>query len=45
MHEADEIYRYIEQYIAINGDYPTYEITKVNSQIDTIEPIMIQIAK
>lgn len=43
LHEVDEIWRYIEQYYQINGSYPTYEITKVNSVIDRIDPILIEI--
>lgn len=43
MHEANEIYEFIEQYKAINGDYPTYKIEKVNSRIDSIEPTLIEL--
>lgn len=43
MHEASEIYEFIEQYKAVNGDYPTYEIQKVNSRIDSIEPTLIEL--
>ena len=42
MHDPNEIYEYIEHYGDIVGDYPAYEITKINSEIQTIEPIILE---
>lgn len=42
LNEVNEIWSFIEEYKKINKNYPTYEITKVNSVIDSIDPILIQ---
>lgn len=42
MHDPSEIYEYIEHYAEMLGDYPAYEITKINSELQSIEPILIE---
>ena len=41
LHEADEIRTYIAEYNKINYQNPTFEITKVNSVANHLEPVLV----
>ncbi len=43
LHNADEIQAFVDAYYEANHEYPTFEITKVNSVANHLEPIMVVI--
>lgn len=43
MKTAEEIYQYVELYRTLNGSYPAYEMGKVNSEVQSLEPILIEL--
>lgn len=45
LHDAGDIQAFVDAYVEINGEYPSFEINTVNSLVESMEPIMILTAE
>lgn len=45
LHDASDIQAFVDTYLRLNGEYPTFQIEKVNSLVKSMEPVAVIIGE